>query len=275
MKDTDAFEKMERDGWSDPSIAKGYADSFSLATGMVARHLADAVQAGPGVQVLDLCSGHGVVAVELLRRGATVTGLDFSPAMVALARQAAPEATFLQGDALNLTFPDNSFDAVTIGFGVPHFPQPERGLEEAFRILRPGGRLAFSIWFGKGSNGAFDWLFEAVERLGDPSVTLPQGPDAHLLANGDIARSMLAEANFVDVRTSEISSQLLVPVPEALFDTFDRGAVRAASLLGHQTQERRNAIRTALADRVRSEGVKVDRGFLVPAPSVIHSAICC
>ncbi len=58
-----------------------------------------------------------------------------------------------------MTFPDQSFDAVSIGFGVPHFPDPQKGLREVARVLKPGGRLAFSIWRGKGSNGAFGLAF--------------------------------------------------------------------------------------------------------------------
>ncbi|WP_428688268.1 class I SAM-dependent methyltransferase [Roseibium sp.] len=273
MKDTDAFEKMEHDGWTDPATAQGYADGFDLATKLVAKRLAEEVLAGPNVDVLDLCTGHGVVARELLERQANVTGLDFSPAMIALARQAAPGATFVQGDAMAMTFADNSFDAVTIGFGVPHFPDPEQGLREVARVLKPGGRIAFSIWRGKASKGAFGWLFDAIGRLGDPTVTLPPGPDAHLLADINIAEPMLVKTGFTGIKLSDVASQLWVQGPEALFSAFDEGAVRAAALLGAQSEERREAIRADLAARVWSEGTKVESGFLVPAPSVLLSAV--
>ncbi len=134
MTDTSDFENMERDGWSNPSIAKGYADGFEMATHHVAKKLADAVDAGPEVKVLDLCTGHGVVAKELVARGATVSGLDFSEPMISLARSAVPKAQFVQGDAMAMEFPDEHFDAVTIGFGVPHFPDASRGLIEAARV---------------------------------------------------------------------------------------------------------------------------------------------
>lgn len=111
------LEDMEMEGWGDPAMAKGYAESFDQATRLVAQKLAEAVAAGPDTRVLDLCTGHGVVAAELLNRGASVVGLDFSPAMIALARKTAPNAEFVQGDAMAMTFTDNSFDAVTIGLG--------------------------------------------------------------------------------------------------------------------------------------------------------------
>ena len=104
MIDTSDFEKMEREGWSKPSIARGYADGFEMATRLVAKKLSDAVLAGPNTKVLDLCTGHGVVAAELVARDANVTGLDFSEPMVELARSAVPKARFVKGDAMAMGF---------------------------------------------------------------------------------------------------------------------------------------------------------------------------
>lgn len=273
MADTTAFEKMEREGWSNPAIAKGYASGFERATGHVAQALASAAQVAEGSRVLDLCTGHGVVAAALSTRGAEVTGLDFSTAMIDLARAAVPNARFVQGDATAMTFPDQTFDAVTIGFGVPHFPDPAKGLAEAARVLRPGGRLAFSIWCGKGSEGAFGWLFDAVGRLGDPSVVLPAGPDAHMLTDPEVAHPMVRDAGFVDVETTELPTELALAAPEELYDVFHGGAVRAAVLLSGQPKENQHAIRDALAARVRNEGKHSGDGHIVPAPSVIVSAL--
>ncbi|PIB25122.1 ubiquinone biosynthesis methyltransferase UbiE [Amylibacter kogurei] len=264
---------MERDGWSDPSIAKGYADGFEMATQLVAEKLADAVGANPNVEVLDLCTGHGVVAKELVTRGAKVTGLDFSKPMILLAKSAVPKAIFVQGDAMAMEFADESFDAVTIGFGVPHFPDTRRGLIEAARVLKTGGKLAFSIWHGQGSNGSFGWLFDAVGRLADPSITLPAGPDAHELADFVTAKSIVQDAGFTDVKLKEIASELSLKNPEALFDLFDGGAVRTASLLSRQPDSRREAIRRDLAMRTKRDGTKKGQGYFVPAPSVVISAV--
>ena len=84
---------------------------------------------------------------------------------------------------------------------------------------------------------------------------------------------MVENAGFVDVQIANVATELRVQAPEALFDLFDGGAVRTASLLRRQPTERRDAIRADLAARTQAEGIKHNEGFLVPAPSVIISAV--
>jgi demethylmenaquinone methyltransferase/2-methoxy-6-polyprenyl-1,4-benzoquinol methylase len=117
----------------------------------------------PGDRVLDVACGTGDLALEARGRGATVTGLDFSPAMLERARGKAPELDWIQGDALALPFEDASFDAATVGFGVRNFDDLGAGLGELRRVLRPGGRVAvleitqprgllrvfYSVWFDR------------------------------------------------------------------------------------------------------------------------------
>jgi demethylmenaquinone methyltransferase/2-methoxy-6-polyprenyl-1,4-benzoquinol methylase len=96
----------------------------------------------PGDRVLDVCCGTGDLAIAARAAGGDVTGLDFSEPMLERARRKAAEIEWVEGDALALPFADESFDAVTVGFGVRNLPNAERGLSELRRVLRPGGRLA-------------------------------------------------------------------------------------------------------------------------------------
>lgn len=91
--------------------------------------------------VLDVACGTGDMVVELLKHGCTVTGVDLSEEMMAIARQKAPAATFMLADAEHLPFPDEAFAAVTCAFGVRNFVHLEKGLDEMLRVLKPGGKL--------------------------------------------------------------------------------------------------------------------------------------
>ena len=98
----------------------------------------------PGSVALDLCTGTGKLAAELLpyaRPGGRVIGLDFSPRMLELARRQVPGVEFQLGDVMTLPLADRSIDAVTIAFGLRNLVDREGGLREMFRVLKPGGRL--------------------------------------------------------------------------------------------------------------------------------------
>jgi len=96
----------------------------------------------PGDRVLDACCGTGDLAIAAAKAGGNVTGLDFSEPMLARAREKNPDIDWVSGDATRMPFPDESFDAATVGFGVRNLDDLERGLAELRRVLKPGGRLA-------------------------------------------------------------------------------------------------------------------------------------
>jgi demethylmenaquinone methyltransferase/2-methoxy-6-polyprenyl-1,4-benzoquinol methylase len=129
------------------------------------RRLVRESAAAPGVRALDVCCGTGDVAFALARAGAETTGLDFSPAMLEVANRRnlkwggiLPPPVFQQGDALQLPFPDASFDVVTISYGLRNLADLDRGLRELRRVLRPGGRLLI-LDFGKPDLGAWRWVY--------------------------------------------------------------------------------------------------------------------
>ena len=111
----------------------------------------------PGDRALDVCCGTGDLAFALNQSGADVTALDFSPAMLAVAEQRAQSRSqglikFLRGDAMRLPFPDDSYDIVTIAYGLRNLSNWESGLEEMWRVAKPGARLLV-LDFGKPDNG--------------------------------------------------------------------------------------------------------------------------
>ena len=161
---------------------------------------ADRAGLEPGDVALDACCGTGDLAFELARRvgpSGRVIGSDFSERMLDLARRKAEgrevaATRFEWGDALELTYDDATFDAVTVGFGVRNLADLERGVRELGRVLKPGGRLVileittprrpplslfFSIWFDRlvpmlgtlaGDREAYSYLPESVKRFPPP-----------------------------------------------------------------------------------------------------------
>lgn len=269
--DTSDFAALEKREWSDADVARSYAGAFAKASDMVVPQLVAAVGAGPGVAALDLCCGHGNVAAGLVQAGARVTGLDFSEAMLELARANVPEVTFVEGDAMNLTFEPGGFDAVTIGFGMPHLPDPPAALHEARRMLRPGGRIAFSVWCGPEVETALGYVFEAIATHGDPAIALPPGPGANDYADPDNAYPALEAAGFADFALEIVLSHWTVSDPAAPYDFFLEGTARGGALLRPQPAACGRAIRAAVAERVLSaHGDGPD--WIVPIPAVVISA---
>jgi demethylmenaquinone methyltransferase/2-methoxy-6-polyprenyl-1,4-benzoquinol methylase len=129
----------------------------------------------PGQPALDVCCGTGDIALALARGGSEVTGLDFSRAMLEIAenrrpkntQSATPNPKFIQGDAQQLPFPENSFDAVTVGYGLRNLSSWETGLGEMLRVARPGGRLVV-LDFGKPSNAVWRTIYYAHLKLTVP-----------------------------------------------------------------------------------------------------------
>lgn len=142
----DAIEQMKvaaREGWA--SFAP-----FEAITGTAAPRLVDFAGVSAGAKVLDVGCGTGVVALTCARRGAIVTGLDLTPALLARAEEnrelAGLNVAFREGDVEAMPFADESFDVVLSQFGHMFGPRPDVAIGEMLRVLAPGGTVAFSTW---------------------------------------------------------------------------------------------------------------------------------
>ena len=101
----------------------------------------DAVGPRHGERVLDLAAGTGTSSQPFADRGARVVPCDFSLGMLRVGKHARPHLSFTAGDGTRLPFADDTFDAVTISFGLRNIVDPDAGLREMLRVTRPGGRL--------------------------------------------------------------------------------------------------------------------------------------
>jgi demethylmenaquinone methyltransferase/2-methoxy-6-polyprenyl-1,4-benzoquinol methylase len=129
-----------------------------------------------GHRALDLCCGTGDISFALSKNGAETIGLDFSEKMleVAAARHLKSQISklkFVQGDAQQLPFPDNSFDAVTVGYGLRNLANLDCGLDEMIRVAKPGGRI-ISLDFGKPPNALWRKIYFAHLSCSVPLIGL-------------------------------------------------------------------------------------------------------
>lgn len=271
MSEFEVFGRMESDNWSDSSRAAHYVELFSSMTDQSVQALADAVHAANGRLALDVCCGQGNVSEALKDRGCEVSGLDFSQAMLDIARSRVQGVNFVHGDAQNLPFEDNNFDIVVSNFGICHVPDQPRALAEAYRVLRPGGHFAMTVWCGPDVSPCFELLYGAVKAHGSPEVGLPVGPDFHQFARIEFATGLLSETRFSNVEMKVVDCAWVLDRPELLCETFEKATVRAAQLFGAQPPERRAAIRAAMATTVR-ERFGDGRRYKVPMPAALVSA---
>ena len=172
---------------------------------------ADLTRLAPGGRALDVATGTGDLAVELARRVAPegeVVGCDFSEPMLDRARAKAPQLRWEWANALDLPYPDASFDAATVGFGARNFSDLDRGLAEMARVVRPGGRVVvleittptrpplstfFRVWF--------DRLIPALGRLtGDPDAYTYLPSSVRRFPGPEALAARMQAAGLVDVR---------------------------------------------------------------------------
>jgi demethylmenaquinone methyltransferase/2-methoxy-6-polyprenyl-1,4-benzoquinol methylase len=126
----------------------------------------------PGDRALDLCCGTGDLAFALAQAGARVTGLDFNEEMLRVAMQRSqrtlartkqtetikPQVEFIRGDAQQIPFPENTFDIVTIGYGLRNLADLNAGIRDMLRVTKPGGRL-LALEFGKPDNSLWRAIY--------------------------------------------------------------------------------------------------------------------
>ncbi len=124
----------------------------------VAELLVERVGAKDGVELLDVATGSGNVAIPAARAGANVTGLDLTPKLLEVARARASDAglqiEFVEGDAEQLPFGEDSFDVVTSCFGVMFAPRQDVAVGELVRVARPGATIGVTAWTPEGYVGA-------------------------------------------------------------------------------------------------------------------------
>lgn len=290
----ESFKEFEHAGWQ--NVAGKYHDHFASLTSQAIEPLLAAVSeskatvkdapeeskvspsdpllakddACPSRHLLDIATGPGYVAHRARQAGFAVSAIDFSPVMVERARSLYQGIRFEEGDAEQLEFGDERFDAVVMNFGLLHLSRPELAIREAHRVLKRDGRFAFTVWAKPDRARAFDIVLRAVDKNGRTDVGLPQGPPFFLFSDHDRAREALLDAGFKEPVIAHIQMTWRLASKDDFFEAFYLGTPRTGGLLRAQAGNDLDAIRKAIYEDLNQ--FMVDDELRIPMASIVAGA---
>lgn len=217
-----------------------------------AQDLIDRVQPRAGEAVLDIACGTGVLA-RLAAQKVTdgqVTGLDLNPGMLAVARDLPNDGrpiTWIEGSALDLPFPPDSFDVVLCQLGLQFFPDQKRAVREMRRVLRNSGRAALSVYSPiERTPGAHAFVLALDEVLGTDSSRIKRGE--HSFAKPAELEILLRDCGFAGVEVQTVTQTIAFP---SVLDyvRFQLLATPMTILLKDRTEDERQAIISSVASK--------------------------
>lgn len=250
----DALKRKQHAVWS-----SGDYNKIAAITVPVAEHLVSAAAIRPGSQVLDVATGTGHAALAAARQFGRVSGVDYVPALVDVARRRAAaediEVDFVVGDAEELPFPAQSFDVVLSAIGVMFTADHQRAADELVRVVRPGGRIALASWSPSGFVGRL--LATVGAHVSPPAGARPPTRWGDPQAVGELFGNQVSELRFEEaVVTQRFGS------PEHFADyflTYYGPTHKAAASLDVQA---RGALHADMVELARSHNRATDGSFV-------------
>ncbi|MER8428327.1 methyltransferase domain-containing protein [Mesorhizobium sp. M1403] len=243
-------------------------------TALWAADLVDRAAPQSGERVLDVACGTGVVARSAAERmgNGQVVGLDINTGMLAVARSlprgAGPRIDWCEGSALEMPFPDSTFDLVLCQLGLQFFSDRSGALREMFRVLVPNGRLALSVFSAIDQTPAAKALADALDRHLGPGASATKRSE-HSLADADELYRLVAGAGFRHVTVHTITKNIGFPSPKE-YVRLQLAATPQAGLVSGMDAGHRDAVITAITGDLSSSLAIYSTGGELMFPQEAH-----
>jgi SAM-dependent methyltransferase len=213
----------------------------------------------PGDTVLELAAGlgdTGLMAARLVGKSGRVIITDFAPEMVAAARRRAEEmgvenVEFRVLDAERMDIETDSVDGVLCRWGYMLMIDPATACAETRRVLRPGGRLAFSVWAARERNPAIFLAGRVLVQLGYVPPPDPQEPGAFVMADPELIRKLVVGAGFVEPEIEEVSFRWRFANQDAYWQFLTETAGSFSPVLRALSPEAQDTVRERVHEAAR------------------------
>lgn len=298
-----AFTELEHKNWQRgvDAYTAGFGPLTSQAvptllekSGFLSSEYNDSGEENTATNLLDVACGPGQVVSAAISKAVSLqnqnenaagktcsyTALDFSSNFLELAKKNIqsehPETpvSFLEGDAQDMTaLEDDQFTSVTSNFGILHLSDPDSFLKESYRVLKPGGRIAFTAWSAPPQTEAFDLILGTVKDAGNPNVVLPEGPPFFRFSDPIEIERSLKDVGFEGIDVTVVNSMEWknVDTSENLYEILLEGTARTRELLRGQTEEETEAIREELEKRFEERVAGETKRRSLRMPAVVSS----
>ena len=279
-EDPDAERAASLKRWARAAQGWGTHRAHVQATAQpVSAWLVDAIDPQPGHRVLELAAGPGdtgFLAAELIQPGGELISSDIAPEMVEQARARAAElgienADFRTIDAQWIDLPTASLDGVLARWVHMLLTDPEAALRESRRVLRPGGRLALSVWAGPEDN---PWVYAPMEELVAIGAVEPldlDAPGVFALRDPGRIRELLERSGFTDIQIEQVSVVWRHADLDEWWDTQLDLSMRLAGAVTALTPAQRDDLRDAIDARLE-QYVQLDGSVALPGRTNVASA---